>query len=97
MGQVKNAFTQAKQDLVAQYKQKFITALAGKLDSIPTDKLQAVLDKVTTKREETANNAKLTSTSKEKLLAQFDALISILNDKLGITPSDEVNVNDLIQ
>lgn len=94
--QIRQEIKQVKQDLKAKYKEKFLSQLQGKLDNIPVDKLQLVLDKVTKKREEIATNNKLTQTKKDSYLAQLDALIDILNDKLGNNTTDELNLDDLL-
>lgn len=94
--EIKEKIKEVKQTLIVKYKEKFIKQLWNKLDSISDEKLKLILDKVVTKRENISNNAKLTTSSKEKLLAQLDALIEIINDKLWITSNDEINLDEII-
>ncbi|MDD4151141.1 MAG: hypothetical protein PHR68_00845 [Candidatus Gracilibacteria bacterium] len=96
INEVKEKIKEVKQTLIVKYKEKFIKQLGNKLDNISDEKLKLILDKIVVKRENISNNAKLTSTSKEKLLAQLDALTEIINEKLGITNNDEINVDEII-
>lgn len=94
--EIKEKIKEVKQTLIVKYKEKFIKQLWNKLDNISDEKLKLILDKIVTKRENISNNAKITTSSKEKLLAQLDALIEIINDKLWITDNDEINLDEII-
>lgn len=81
--------------LVDKYKAKFIKQLKNKLDNIPSDKLEAIVTKIEAKRQIIADNTKLKAAIKEKYLAQLDALLEILKEKLN--PSEEeLDINQII-
>ncbi len=81
--------------LVEKYKAKFVKQLQNKLDNIPTEKLQGIITKVEAKRKIIADSTKLKAVTKEKYLAQLDALLEILKEKLN--PSEEeLDINQII-
>ncbi len=88
----KDNFKQVKQDLVAQYKEKFVKQLANKLDSLNVDKLKIVLGKVNTAIEKQKSSWK----PNEKVIAQLVALQSLLQDKIDEKdPSSTINIDEL--
>lgn len=93
--QVRNEIKQVKKDLKAQYKSRFLRELKNKLDNIPADRLQTIINNVEAKREIIANNTTIKDSTKEKYLAQIDALLEILNDKVSES-NDNLDINQLI-
>lgn len=93
--QIRNEIKQVKKDLKAQYKAKFLNQLKNKLDNIPADRLQTIINNVEAKREIIANNTTIKDSTKEKYLAQIDALLEILNDKVSES-NDSLDVNQII-
>lgn len=83
-----------KKDLKTQYKEKFISQLNTKLDSFSKEKLEKILTKIETQREVISNNTKLTNSTKEKTLAQLDALSEIISEKLWRT--NEIDINEFL-
>jgi Mg2+ and Co2+ transporter CorA len=81
-GVIRQDFRQVRQDLKVKYKEKFVKALGTKLDKLSEEKLKKVLAKIETAIELTNNNEKLSQISKDKILAQLDALKDIINEKL---------------
>lgn len=84
-GVIRQDFRQVRQDLKVKYKEKFVKALGTKLDKLSEEKLKKVLAKIETAIELTNNNEKLSQISKDKILAQLDALKDIINEKLWVT------------
>jgi hypothetical protein len=93
--QVRTEKKEVKQDLKAQYKARFIAQLKNKLDNIPVEKLQLVITNVTNKRAEIDANTQISATTKAKYLAQIDALLEILNEKVSAS-TDTLDINKLI-
>jgi|GEM_PF-1251964 len=73
--------------------------LKSKLDNISIDNLEKILAKVNTMVKTTTNNAKLSATSKENLLAQLTALQEIIGNKIdeATIVNDEINLDSLFQ
>lgn len=84
-------------ELIEKYKTAFMNKLKSKLDTISADKLEKVLTKVNTMIQTTTNNKKLTQASKDKILAQLEALKEILENKIDETTiiNDEVDLEAL--
>jgi hypothetical protein len=88
-----------KSALVEKYKTAFMGKLKSRLDNISSDKLEKVLEKVNTMIKTTTNNTKLSSTSKENLLSQLEALKEIIENKIdeATIVNDEINLDSLFQ
>ncbi len=93
--QVRTEKKEVKQDLKAQYKARFIAQLKNKLDNIPVEKLQMVIDNIKIKRAAIDANTQISATTKAKYLAQIDALLEILNEKVSAS-TDTLDINKLI-
>lgn len=94
--QVREENKQIKTDLKAKYKEKYIKALKSKLDNLPKEKLQAIYDKIKIKRDYIATKTWLKETTREKYLAQIDALLEILNEKINPSTSEELDVEQIL-
>lgn len=94
--QVRTEKKEVKQDLKSQYKAKFIAQLKDKLDNIPVERLQLLVDKLKVKRDEINNNDTISDYKKERYLAQIDALLEILDEKINPTASTDLNLNQII-
>lgn len=97
--QVRQDFRQQRQDLRVKYKEKFTKALWDRLDKMTDEKLEKVLTRIESAIEKTSANEKLSQTNKDKILAQLEALKSIINEKLWINEDSEtleVNVEELL-
>lgn len=95
--QLRDENKQIRQDLKTKYKQKFVAQLKNKLESLSNEKLEKIISNVEKKREQISSNEKLKVTTKEKYLAQLDALLEILKDNLNETDEDELNVDEIIE
>ncbi len=84
-------------ELIEKYKTAFMNKLKSKLDTISAEKLEKILVKVNTMIQTTTNNKKLTQASKDKILAQLEALKEILENKIDETTiiNDEVDLEAL--
>lgn len=97
--QVRQDFRQQRQDLRVKYKEKFTKALWDRLDKMTDEKLEKVLTRIESAIKKTSANEKLSQTNKDKILAQLEALKSIINEKLWINEAAEtleVNVEELL-
>jgi hypothetical protein len=90
---------EAKAELIEKYKTAFMNKLKSKLDTISAEKLEKVLTKVNAMIEKTLNNNKLSQTSKEKIIAQLEALKEILENKIDETTiiNDEIDLGTLFE
>ena len=93
--EIKNEIKAVKSDLVSKYKTKYLKQLWTKLDNYDTEKLNQILQKLQNYRETVVNNTWITETKKTSILAQIDALVSIIKDKLD-TSSDDLNLDEII-
>lgn len=92
---IKENFQVKKQDLKAKYKEQFAKQLQARLDKLPVEKLQSVIEKIDLSIEKYTANDKLTSQQKEKFIAQLHALKEIVQEK--ISQKDEmINLDELL-
>lgn len=82
-------------DLVSKYKTSFEAKIWTKLDSYSKDKLDEILTKLTILKSTYQSNSSIDSTKKQKFLAQIEALISIINDKIDAI-DNQIDLEDII-
>jgi Zn-dependent oligopeptidase len=82
-------FREEKKELVGKYKQAFVSKLGSKLEKIPTDRLDAISQKIDGLIEKFSENTRLSDTKKEALLGQLEALKDIIDDRINATEEEE--------
>ncbi len=82
-------FKSKRQDLVRNYKAKFVKRIGNRLDKIPAQKLEKVSDKIDDLMERYEGNDKISEERKEKFMAQLVALKEMIEEKLS-----EISIED---
>jgi hypothetical protein len=95
--QIREENKQIKTDLKAKYKEKYVAQIKNKLDNVSDEKLQKIITNVEKKRAIIAENEKIKTATKEKYLAQIDALLEILKEKLNPTETEELDLNQILE
>ena len=82
-------FREEKKELVGKYKKAFVNKLGNKLEKIPTDRLDAISQKIDGIIEVYSNNTRLSEEKKDALLSQLEALKDIIDDRINESEVEE--------
>lgn len=79
----------------SKYKKAFAKKLWNRLDNIPTEKLEKVVILIDKKIKTIEANSNLSEDSKEKRIAQYEALKELVNEKLNVN-EEEIDLDEIL-
>ena len=96
--EIRKEYRGERGELVSKYKSSFIKRIGNKLDKIPADKLEKVLDRIDAMEEKYEANDKISDERKDKIIAQLLALKEMIEEKLeeDDTEEDMIDIEALL-
>ena len=91
----KTEYRTKKMELKIKYKKVFVLKLTKRLDSISDDKLEKISKIIEGRIKKIEENTRISDSKKEKILAQYEAIKEIINERLDSSEDEEVNLDEL--